>query len=327
MRTRRLGRTDLELTTVGLGTWAIGGPDWVFGWGPQDEDAAVRALVAGVRAGINWIDTAAVYGAGRAEELVGRALRELRPDERPLIATKCTRIVQPDGTIRGVMRPASILAECDASLRRLGVETIDLYQLHWPQPDPELEEGWATLAELQNQGKVRHVGVSNFDVAQLQRAQALHPVASLQPPYSMVRREVEAEILPFCGEQGIGVVAYSPLGKGLLTGAFHEERARALPTDDHRSRDPDFRPPRLLAHLELAAGLGELAAERGWTTAQLAIAWVLRRPEVTSAIVGVRHEGHVDGLREAGGVELGADDLARIDALLAARDRRLAELA
>lgn len=316
MRKRRLGKTDLDLTTIGLGTWAIGGPAWRYGWGAQDDAAAVAAVVRGVEAGINWIDTAAVYGAGHSEELVGLALAQLGSSERPLVATKCGRIVQDDGTVRGVLHPQSILAECEASRRRLGVEVIDLYQIHWPDPDADIEAAWTTLVELAESGAVRHIGVSNFSAAQLRRAQAIHPVASLQPPYSMVERDAEYDLLDFCGEQVIGVVAYSPMGRGLLTGAFDRQRAAALPDDDHRSRDPDFAPPRLDAHLALVDGLQRLAAEHGKTVAQLAIAWVLRRSEVTSAIVGVRTPEQVDGLVGAGSWELGSEIVEAIERLL-----------
>jgi aryl-alcohol dehydrogenase-like predicted oxidoreductase len=326
MRKRRLGRTDLELTPVGLGTWAIGGPDWRYGWGPQDDAAAVAAVVRGVEAGINWIDTAAVYGAGHAEELVGRALAQLGPAARPLVSTKCGRIVEDDGTVRGVLHPQSILAECDASRRRLGVDVLDLYQIHWPDPDADIEGAWTALVDLKEAGAVRHIGVSNFSVAQLRRVQAIHPVASLQPPYSMVERDTERDLLPYCGEQVIGVVAYSPMGRGLLTGAFSRERAASLPANDHRSRDPDFAPPRLDVHLSLVQQLQQLATQHGRTAAQLAIAWVLRRPEITSAIAGVRTPAQVEGLADAGSWDLDDDTVAAVERLLADHARALQQL-
>lgn len=319
METRRLGSSDLELSTVGIGTWAIGGANWLFGWGAQDDAAAVAAIVRAVDRGANWIDTAAVYGQGHAETLVGRALRGLPSSCRPYVATKCGRKVNPDGSVRGELDCGSILAECDASLSRLGTDVIDLYQMHWPDPDPAIEEGWATLVELQQRGKVRHIGVSNFDVGQMRRVQAIHPVASLQPPYSMLARDVEAEILGFCAANGIGVVAYSPMGKGLLTGSFTPARAAALPADDHRSRDPQFQAPRLGVNLDLVAGLTEIARQGGKTVAQLAIAWVLRRPEVTSAIAGLRRPDQVDEVVAAGSCRLEQGEIAAIEDLLAQR--------
>ncbi len=316
MRTRRLGNSDLDLTVLGLGTWAIGGTDWKFGWGPSDDEQAVAALVHGVRSGINWIDTAAVYGRGHSEELVGLALKELGPGARPIVATKCTRIVQDDGVPKGCMERDSIVAECEASLRRLGVEAIDLYQLHWPDPDERIEEGWAALGELIEAGKVRYAGVSNFAVSQLERVHAERPVTSLQPPYSMLRRGVEAEILPWCAEHGVGVVAYSPMQKGLLSGRFTAERAAALTDDDHRSRDPEFQGPKLEANLRIVEGLRTIALDHRCSIAELAIAWTLRHEAVTSAIVGVRRVEQVGGLLGASQVELGSGALAAIEELL-----------
>lgn len=318
-----LGKSGLELTTVGLGTWAIGGGDWRFGWGPQDEQDAVNAVIRGIELGINWVDTAAVYGNGRSEELVGRALAQLGPSRRPIVATKCSRIIRPDGSIDGVLNRDSILGECEASLRRLGVEAIDLYQLHWPIPDEDTEEGWQTLVDLKEQGKVRQIGVSNFSVEQMRRLMPMHSIASLQPPYSMVRPEVEEEILPYCAEQRIGVVCYSPMGKGLLTGKFTRERAEALPSSDHRSRDPMFTGKELTVNLELVEGLERIAAESGRSVAQLAIAWTLRRPEVTSAIVGARRPDQIEETAAAGNWTLSADDVAEIDALLSERQTKL----
>jgi aryl-alcohol dehydrogenase-like predicted oxidoreductase len=316
MQTRPLGASGLHLTTIGLGTWAIGGGEWKFGWGRQDEGDAIAAIQRAVDLGINWVDTAPVYGAGRSEELVGQAVRMIPPARRPLVATKLGRINQPDHSIQANLKPDSIRAECDASLRRLGVEAIDLYQMHWAEPDPEIEVAWQTMAELQRAGKVRHIGVCNYSVAQLQRIVPLAPVASLQPPYSMLRREIEREQLPYCAAQGIGVVAYSPMGKGLLTGKFSPERAETLDESDHRSRDPNFAQPRLPVHLELVEGLRHIAAEAGRDAAQLAIAWVLRRPEVTSAIVGARNPRQIDETAPAGDWQLSDSELVAIDMLL-----------
>jgi aryl-alcohol dehydrogenase-like predicted oxidoreductase len=293
MRTRRLGNTDLNLTVIGFGSWAIGGGDWRFGWGDQDEREAIDAIRAAVDLGINWIDTAAVYGGGRSEELVGKALREIGPGQRPLLATKCGRVMRDPETIDKVLKRESILAECEASLTRLGVECIDLYQIHWPEPDEDIEEGWSTLVELKQQGKVREIGVSNHSVSQLERLSAIHPVASLQPPYSLITPAAEQELLPYCGQHQIGVVCYSPMYKGLLTGKFTRQRAATLSEKDHRSRDPRFQPPQLEQNLQLVERLQPIATDSGHTLAELAIAWVLRRPEVTSAIVGGRRPSQV----------------------------------
>ena len=314
MQTRPLGASGLQLTTIGLGTWAIGGGDWKFGWGRQDENDAVAAIHRAAELGINWVDTAPVYGAGKSEELVGRALRGMPADQRPLVATKLGRINQPDGSIQPDLSPESIRTECDASLKRLGVDAIDLYQMHWAEPDPDIEVAWQTMDELRRAGKVRHIGVCNYSAAQLKRIAKLAPVASLQPPYSMLRREVERELLPYCGEQRIGVVAYSPMGKGLLTGKFSQERAGSLEGNDHRRNDPNFSQPRLAVHLELVEGLRHIAAGRD--AAQLAIAWVLRRPEVTSAIVGARSPRQIEETTAAGDWTLSDSELVVIDMLL-----------
>ena len=326
MQTRPLGKSGLELTTIGLGTWAIGGGDWRFGWGPQDERDAVSAIVRGVELGINWVDTAAVYGDGKSEELLGKALAQLGPSRRPIVATKCSRVIQPDGSIDGVLKRDSILAECEGSLRRLGVDVIDLYQLHWPIPDEDIEEGWQTLVDLKQQGKVRHIGVSNFSVEQMKRLMPIHPIASLQPPYSMVRPEIEEDILPYCSAGGIGVVCYSPMGKGLLTGKFTRERAKSLPQSDHRSRDPMFSGKELEINLQLVEGLERIAAASGRTVAQLAIAWTLRRPEVTSAIVGARRPDQIEETAPGGDWTLTDEDVAHVDALLNERASHLAAL-
>jgi aryl-alcohol dehydrogenase-like predicted oxidoreductase len=325
MRTRQLGDTDLQLTTIGLGTWAIGGGDWKFGWGDQNENDAVAAIVRSVELGVNWIDTAAVYGNGRSEELVARALVELGPERRPIVATKCGRVIQEDGSISGIIKRESVIAECEASLRRLGVETIDLYQMHWPQPDEDIEEAWQTMLDLKQQGKVRHIGVSNHSAAQMERLRAISPIVSLQPPYSMLNRGIEEEILPYCGRNQISVVCYSPMGKGLLTGAFTTERAASLSDGDHRSKDPKFREPQLAINLALVDGLRPIAQRNGRTLAQLSIAWVLRRDEVTSAIVGARRPEQIEQTVAAGDWELTDEEIAKIDELLSRRDAALIE--
>lgn len=293
MQFRPLGSSTLTLSTVGFGSWAIGGGDWKFGWGDQDEREAIDAILTAIDAGVNWIDTAAVYGGGRSEILVGQALKELGPSRRPIVATKCGRVMRNPETIDKVLKRDSVMAECEASLRRLGIDCIDLYQLHWPEPDEDIEEGWSALVELKRQGKVREIGVSNHSVEQLQRLQAIHPVCSLQPPYSLIVPDVEQELLPYCGQHKIGVICYSPMYKGLLSGGFSLERARALPASDHRSRDPRFQSPQIEGYLKLAQGLAELAQASGRTVSQLAIAWTLRQPEMTSAIVGGRRPAQV----------------------------------
>lgn len=316
MKKRTLGKTGLELTTVGIGTWAIGGGNWLFGWGPQDEREAIEAIKRGVQLGINWIDTAAVYGGGRSEELVGRALNELGSAQRPLVATKCSRVIQPDGSIQGNLHRDSILREVDASLGRLGIDAIDLYQMHWPAPEADIEQGWKTMADLAEQGKVRHIGVSNFNVPQMERIQAVHSIESLQPPYSMLVRGIENEVLPYCREQQIGVIAYSPMAKGLLTGAFTRQRALALGDDDHRCRDPNFQLPRLDAHLALVDRLRPIAEANHRSLAELAVAWVLRREEVTAAIVGARRPSQIETTARAADWSLSHEEIAEIEQLL-----------
>ena len=326
MQYRQLGQTGPQLSVIGLGTWAIGGGDWKFGWGDQDEQSAIEAILESVRLGINWIDTAAIYGEGRSEVLVAKAMAHLPPTERPLIATKCGRVAMGNGEIGKCLRRESVIAECDASLKRLNVECIDLYQLHWPEPDEEIEEGWQTLVDLKAQGKVRHIGVSNHSVSQLQRLQAIHPVLSLQPPYSMLARDVESQILPFCAQQNIGVICYSPMGKGLLTGSFTKERAESLSEKDHRSRDPRFHPPQLQINLEFVGRLNDIAAGSGWSLTDLAIAWTLRRPELTSAIVGARSPQQIRQTATAGDRTLSADAVESIETALVIRDQSLAEI-
>ena len=285
MQRRNLGYTDLKLTTIGLGTWAIGGP-WQFGWGPQDDGEAIAAILKALDLGVNWIDTAAIYGCGHSEELVGKALKQTRI--RPIIATKCGLLWDEKREKVNCLKSQSIREECHASLKRMGVEGIDLYQIHRPEPDSDIEQAWEEMARLQEQGKVKHIGVSNFSVTQLDRIRKIAPVASLQPPYSMLRREVEDELLGYCAENNIGVVAYSPMQRGLLTGKFSQERLAGLPLDDHRRRSPDFQEPQFTATLQLVDQLRPIAKRNGRTLAQLAISWVLRRSEVTAAIVGAR---------------------------------------
>ncbi|MGD0091395.1 MAG: aldo/keto reductase [Planctomycetota bacterium] len=321
MKTRKLGWTDLELTAIGFGTWALGGSGWKFAWGAQDDNESIAAIRRGLELGINWVDTAFVYGLGHSEEVVGRAIQGLKP--RPIVATKCGRRGKPGGDIHGDLRTASVREECHNSLRRLQVDCIDLYQIHWPDPDGQLEEGWGAIAQLVKEGKIRYAGVSNFSVAQMERVQKIHPVASAQPPYSMLRRDVEADVLPFCKAQRIGVVAYGPMHEGLLTGAFTKERAASLPQDDFRSRNPYFTEPQLSVNLETIARLKELAARQRLTCGQLAIAWVLRREEVTSAIVGARRPAQIEETHKAADVVLAPALLQEIETVLAERKKKL----
>ncbi len=311
--TRTLGTSGFQFTTIGIGTWAIGGGDWKFGWGPQDESEAIQAIVRGVEHGVNWIDTAAVYGNGRSEELVAKALAQLDPSQRPYVATKCGRIIQPNGEILARLTPESIRAECESSLRRLELDCIDLYQIHWPDPDDSIELAWQTLVELKEAGKVRAIGVSNHSVDQLKRLQSIHPVASLQPPYNMLSREIEHAILPYCGAQQIGVVCYSPMGKGLLTGAFNRSRIAALPANDHRVRDPRFQDPQLAITLRLLEAIRPVSRRNGRTLAELAIAWVLRRPEVTSAIVGARRPAQLAETLNAANWQLDQEEIDELE--------------
>lgn len=326
MEIRQAGSSGLRLSVIGLGTWAIGGGDWKFGWGSQDDSESVAAILAAVDQGINWIDTAAIYGEGHSETVVGQALSQLAGAERPLIATKCGRVASPSGEIGGCLTHDSVVNECEASLRRLDVDCIDLYQMHWPDPGDQIEEGWQAMIDLQAQGKVRHIGVSNHSVAQMQRLQSLAPITTLQPPYSMFTPGVEDEILPFCGQHDIGVICYSPMAKGLLTGGFTRERAASLPESDHRSRDPRFQSPQLEINLKAVGDLTAIATQLGWTVPQLALAWVLRRSEVTSAIVGVRRPGQLDAITPAGDVSMSEDTAAAVDRVLTDRDAALAQL-
>jgi aryl-alcohol dehydrogenase-like predicted oxidoreductase len=313
MRTRKLGNTDLELTAIGLGTWAIGGP-WQFGWGPQDDADSIRTILAAVDAGINWIDTAPIYGCGQSELVVGLALREM--SDKPLIATKCGLRWNDKREKVNCLDHDSIIKECEDSLKRLGVEVIDLYQMHWPQPEGQLEEGWEAMAMLVRQGKVRYIGVSNFSLEQLQRVAAIHPPASLQPPYSMLRRDIEKELVPYCGQNNIGIVAYSPMQKGLLTGKFSKEHLATLAPDDHRLNDPDFSGVKFEKNLAIVEAIKSIAERNGKTVAQLAIAWVLRKEEVTAAIVGARKQEQIQETVQAGDWILCDDDVTEIEKIL-----------
>jgi len=321
MRTRKLGWTDLKLTTIGLGTWAMGGAAWKFSWGPQDDRESISAMRRALELGINWIDTAAVYGLGHSEELVAKAIRGLR--DKPIIATKCERVWDEKGNISGRLKRESIRSEVEASLKRLRIEVMDLYQIHWPEPERDIEEAWETMGDLIKEGKIRYAGVSNFNLGQLKRVQPIHPVASLQPPYSMLERGIEGKVLGYCSANNIGVIVYSPMQKGLLTGKFTRERIQKLAPDDHRRRDPHFREPELSANLELVEGLRAIADKSGMTVAQLAIAWILRRPEITAAIVGARRPSQIEETVVAADCELSKKDIAAIEKLLNNRLKKL----
>jgi aryl-alcohol dehydrogenase-like predicted oxidoreductase len=323
MQTRKLGYTDLYLTTVGLGTWAIGGGGWAYGWGPQDDTDSIRAIQRALDLGINWIDTAAVYGLGHSEEIVGKAIRGRR--DQVIIATKCGLVWDEGSTTPyGRLKAWSVRQEVEASLRRLGVDVIDLYQIHWPNPDEDIEEAWATIADLVREGKVRYAGVSNFSVEQMKRIQPIHPIASLQPPYNMLRRDIEAEILPFCAANNIGVIVYSPMASGVLTEKFSRQWVASLPDDDWRKKySGHLQEPELSANLALVEGLKAIAARYGRTVSQLAIAWTLRRPEVTAAIVGARRPEQIEQTAPASDWVLPPEVLAEIDDLLARRAEAL----
>jgi aryl-alcohol dehydrogenase-like predicted oxidoreductase len=315
MNTKQLGNSNLFITPIGFGAWAIGGSGWEFAWGGQDDRDSIAAIRAALDAGINWIDTAAVYGLGHSEEVVARALEGVR--ERPYVFTKCSMVWNKNRQIGHSLKTDSIRRECEASLRRLRVETIDLYQIHWPDPDYDIDEGWATLAALQKEGKVRHIGVSNFNVEQMKRAQLIAPITSLQPRYSLLHREIEDEILPFAARQNIGVIAYSPMASGLLTGGMSRERIAELPEDDWRKRHADFQEPGLSRNLRLVRLLRAIGRLHDRTPAEVAVAWVLHNPAVTGAIVGARRPGQVKGVVGAAELRLSTREVEEIEAFFA----------
>lgn len=310
MQTRRLGNSDLLITPIGLGAWAIGGGGWEGSMGPQDDRDSMPAIHAALRGGLNWIDTAALYGLGHSEEMVARALQGQSP--RPYVFTKCGRVWDSQGKIGASLRAASIRRECEASLRRLRLDTIDLYQIHWPEPDSEVEEGWSELARLQEEGKVRYIGVSNFNVGQMKRAHAIAPITSLQPPYSLAVRDIESEILPYCRTHNIGVIVYSPMCAGLLSGAMTRDRIAAFSPDDWRRTSPEFQEPRLSRNLQTVEGLREIGCRHGRTPGEIAIAWTLANPAVTGAIVGVRNPRQVEGILGALQFRLSPDEVAAL---------------
>jgi aryl-alcohol dehydrogenase-like predicted oxidoreductase len=315
MKKKRLGNSDLFITPIGYGSWAIGGSGWQFGWGKQNDHDSIAAIHRALELGVNWIDTAAVYGLGHSEAVVAQALESWR-GPRPYVFTKCGLRWDAQGQTHKVLTAASIRQECEDSLRRLKVDAIDLYQIHWPVDDTkELEEGWSTMAKLQREGKARWIGVSNFNVEQMERAQAIAPITSLQPRYSLVHPDGDKEILPFCQHEGIGVIVYSPMASGLLTGAMTRERISKLPDDDWRKHDPDFNEPRLSGHLALVRRLRDIGKLHGYAPGAVAVAWTLRNSAVTGAIVGARKPEQVDDVVAAAGFDLTTSDLAEIESV------------
>jgi aryl-alcohol dehydrogenase-like predicted oxidoreductase len=314
MQTRLFGKTGMQITPIGLGAWAIGGGQWAFGWGPQDDKESIDTIRRALDLGINWIDTAAVYGLGHSETVVGQAIKGR---ERPLIFTKCERVWDETRKIGHSLKADSIKREVENSLKRLDIDVIDLYQIHWPDPDPDIEEGWSTLAELKKEGKVRHIGVSNFNVEQLKRAESIAPVETLQPPYSLLRPDVEQETLPYCQQQNIGVIVYSPMASGMLTGRMTSERIQQMPDDDWRKNSPDYQEPRLTRNLDLARLLQEIGQAHNVPAGVVAIAWTLRNPAVTAAIVGARRPNQIEELATAAEFRLSKSEEQEIEDFLA----------
>jgi aryl-alcohol dehydrogenase-like predicted oxidoreductase len=323
MELRKLGNSDLQLTPVGFGAWAIGGSGWEFAWGQQEDTDSIAAILRALELGVNWIDTAAVYGTGHSEEIVAQARKQWKGN-RPYIFTKCVLRWDENRKVYQDHSAASIRKECEDSLRRLQIDVIDLYQMHWPPRDngPGLEEAWQAMNDLKKEGKVRWVGVSNFDVDQIKRAAKVAPVTSDQPPYSMIRRAIESEVLPHCLKNGIGVISYAPMASGLLTGAMTRERAASLPLDDFRSRNPEFKEPRLSKNIELVERLRKVGARDGRSPGEVAIAWVLRHPAVTGAIVGARNAKQADGVMLAGELKLSREEITEIEGAAAAATAR-----
>jgi aryl-alcohol dehydrogenase-like predicted oxidoreductase len=314
MQTRILGNTDMAITPIGFGSWAVGGGDYQFGWGPQDDEASIATIRRAIDRGMNWIDTAAIYGLGHSEDIVGRAIAPLR--DKPYVFTKCSLRWDADRQIYRRLKAESVREECEDSLRRLKVDAIDLYQIHWPDPEDDIREGWEALARLKEEGKVRHIGVSNFSAGQMARVSDIAPIASLQPPYSMLRRDIEAEILPYCAAHNIGVIVYSPMASGLLTGTMTRERVAAFAPDDWRHTSPRFQEPALSRALGLAELLRTIGARHGRSAGEVAIAWTLRHPAVTAAIVGGRSPQQVDGVVGAMDWRLSESEVAEINAAL-----------
>lgn len=314
---RKLGTTDMQITPIGFGSWALGGGDWIYSWGPQHDQESIDAIYRAIDLGINWIDTAAGYGLGHSEEVIGKALSGMK--NRPYVFTKCSLTWNDKGEIIDSLKRDSIRKECEDSLMRLKLEQIDLYQIHWPRPDDDLEEGWEAMAELQREGKVRWIGVSNFSISQMDRIRKIAPINTLQPPYSLVKPDVQDEILPYCAENDIGVIGYSPMFSGLLTGKMTEERILNLPSDDWRQRDPEFIQPRLKSNLDLVKLITDIGERHGVEPGVVAIAWVLRNPAVTGAIVGMRRPSQVNGVYPAATFRLSPEEAEELDNFISSR--------
>jgi aryl-alcohol dehydrogenase-like predicted oxidoreductase len=317
MTKNKLGNSDVEITPMGVGAWAMGGSGWAFSWGPQDDNESIAAIRAAFDKGVNWIDTAAVYGLGHSEEVVARAIEGISP--RPYVFTKCARIWNEQRQIGKSLKAASVRAECEASLRRLKLDCIDLYQMHWPEPDEDIEEGWATMAKLRQEGKVRWIGVSNYSVGQLERIAPIAPITSLQPPYSLLVRGAEEALLPYALRNGIGVIVYSPMRNGLLSGGMTREKVAGFAAEDFRRRTPDFQEPALTRNLRVADLLKEIGARHGRSAGEAAIAWTLRHPAVTGAIVGMRSPAQVDGVVGALEFRLSQAEIDEIEAFVGGR--------
>lgn len=320
MKKAKLGNSDLQITRVGLGTWAIGGP-WEYGWGPQDDKDSIDAIIEAIEVGVNWIDTAPIYGFGHSETIVAQALK--KTSIKPIIATKCGLTWGATKDRTPCLKAKSVIAECDASLKRLNIDVIDLYQMHWNNPAEDIEEGYDAMARCLKAGKVRYLGVSNFTVEQMQMVMKIHPLTSLQPPYSMFRRDIESDILPFCKKNNIGVIIYSPLQKGMLSGKFTAEKIAALPEDDVRHMDPNYKTPKLEINLKAIEKLMQIAKHNKITMAQLATAWSIRNPEVTAAIAGARRKGQINETAPAADITLSKNDIEEIEKILTERNRML----
>jgi aryl-alcohol dehydrogenase-like predicted oxidoreductase len=314
MQTKQLGHSDLHLTAIGFGAWAIGGGGWAFGWGSQNDHESIEAIHCALDLGINWIDTAAIYGLGHSEEIVAKALKGR--SEKPYIFTKCSMVWDGKGNISRNLKKDSLRKELEASLRRLNVDAIDLYQIHWPNPDLDIEEGWAALSKFKDEGKVRYIGVSNFSVTQLKRIQAIAPITSLQPPYSLINRASELELLPFCQANNLSVIVYSPMQSGLLSGAMTSERAAHLPDDDWRKQSNEFKEPKLSQNLMLVEVLRQIGHPYGRNAGEVAIAWTLENPAVTAAIVGGRNRQQVEGIIGAGEFRINQKERDKIQQFL-----------
>lgn len=314
MKTRQLGNTEMQITPIGLGCWAIGGGGYESGWGEQDDQQSIATIKRALELGINWVDTAPVYGLGRSEEVVGRAIKGRDP--KPYVFTKCSLVWDDRGRVSSSLKVASIRQEVENSLRRLQVDVIDLYQMHWPNPEEDIEEGWSAMARLKEEGKVRNIGVSNFNVAQMQRTMEIAPISSLQPPYSLLRRDIEQDILPFCQKRDIGVIVYSPMASGMLSGGMTRERVSNLPEDDWRKRSQEYQEPRLSRNLALTEKLNEIGYLHNRTPGEVAIAWTLRHPAVTGAIVGARRPDQIENLIGSAEFRLTDTELEEIETFL-----------